>query len=83
LGEDKTGLISFLPIIVKLLVLVAVASIPMVQSYISDPLSPVIAIAVYVALRTARLITDKKPQFSPRWHLFHSSRHLFATQFLR
>ena len=60
LGEDKTGLISFLPIIVKLLVLVAVASIPMVQSYISDPLSPVIAIVVYVALRTANLVTDKE-----------------------
>jgi len=60
LGEDKTGLISFLPIIVKLLVLVAVASIPMVQSYISDPLSPVIAIVVYVALRTASLVTDKE-----------------------
>ena len=36
----------------------AVASIPMVQSYISDPLSPIVAIVVYVALRTARLITD-------------------------
>ncbi len=58
LGEDKTGLIGFLPIIVKLLVVAAVASIPLVQSYISSPLSPVIAIAVYLALRTARLITD-------------------------
>ena len=57
-GEDDTGLISFLPIIVKLLVLVAVASIPMVQSYISDPLSPVIAIVVYVVLRTSGLVTD-------------------------
>ena len=58
LGEDKTGIIGFLPIIVKLLVVAAVASIPMVQSYISDPLSPIVAIVVYVALRTARLITD-------------------------
>ncbi len=58
LGEDKTGIISFFPILMKLLVVAAVASIPLVQSYISSPLSPVIAIAVYVALRTARIITD-------------------------
>ena len=58
LGEDKTGIISFFPILVKLLVVAAVASIPLVQSYISNPLSPVIAIVVYVALRTARIITD-------------------------
>ena len=58
LGEDKTGIISFFPILVKLLVVAAVASIPLVQSYISSPLSPVIAIVVYVALRTARIITD-------------------------
>ena len=58
LGEDRTGIIGFLPILVKLMVVAAVASIPMVQSYISDPLSPIIAIVVYVALRTARVITD-------------------------
>jgi len=58
LGEDKTGIFEFLPIIVKLLVVVAVASVPFVQSYISNPLSPVIAIAVYVALRSLRLVTD-------------------------
>ena len=58
LGEDKTGIISFFPILMKLLVVAAVASIPLVQSYISSPLSPVIAIVVYVALRTARIITD-------------------------
>jgi len=58
LGEDRTGIIGFLPILVKLMVVAAVASIPIVQSYISDPLSPIIAIVVYVALRTARLITD-------------------------
>jgi len=58
LGEDKTGIISFFPILAKLLVVAAVASIPLVQSYISSPLSPVIAIVVYVALRTARIITD-------------------------
>ena len=58
LGKDKTGIISFFPILMKLLVVAAVASIPLVQSYISSPLSPVIAIAVYVALRTARIITD-------------------------
>ena len=58
LGEDKTGIISFFPILMKLLVVAAVASIPLVQSYISNPLSPVIAIVVYVALRTARIITD-------------------------
>lgn len=57
-GKDDMGLFSFLPIILKLLVLVAVASIPMVQSYISDPLSPVIAIVAYVVLRTAGLVTD-------------------------
>ncbi len=58
LGEDKTGIIGFFPILMKLLVVAAVASIPLVQSYISSPLSPVIAIVVYVALRTARIITD-------------------------
>ena len=58
LGKDKTGIISFFPILMKLLVVAAVASIPLVQSYISSPLSPVIAIVVYVALRTARIITD-------------------------
>ena len=58
LGEDKTGIISFFPILMKLLVVAAVASIPLVQSYISSPLSPVIAIVVYIALRTARIITD-------------------------
>ena len=58
LGEDKTGIISFFPILMKLLVVAAVASIPLIQSYISNPLSPVIAIVVYVALRTARIITD-------------------------
>jgi len=57
LGEDKTGIISFFPILAKLLVVAAVASIPLVQSYISSPLSPVIAIAVYLALSAARLIT--------------------------
>ena len=58
LGEDKTGIIGFFPILAKLLVVAAVASIPLIQSYISNPLSPVIAIVVYVALRTARIITD-------------------------
>jgi hypothetical protein len=58
LGEDKTGIIGFFPIIAKLLVVAIVASIPLVQAYISNPLSPVIAIVVYVALRTARLVTD-------------------------
>jgi uncharacterized membrane protein len=57
LGEDKTGIISFFPILAKLLVVAAVASIPLVQSYISNPLSPVVAIAIYVALSAARLIT--------------------------
>jgi len=58
LGEDKTGIISFFPILARLLVVAAVASIPLIQSYISSPLSPVIAIAIYLALRTARLLTD-------------------------
>jgi len=57
LGEDKTGIISFFPILAKLLVVAAVASIPLVQSYISSPLSPVISIAVYLALSAARLVT--------------------------
>jgi predicted PurR-regulated permease PerM len=35
-----------------------VASIPFVQSYISSPISPVVAILAYVVLRTMRFITD-------------------------
>jgi len=56
-NEDKTGLIGFLPIIFKLLIVAAVASIPLVQAYISSPLSPVVAIAIYIALSASSLIT--------------------------
>lgn len=60
LGISGEPLAAFLPIILKVAALAAVAFLPNVQSILSTPYSPLIVVLVYLAVRYLKLIDDSE-----------------------